>query len=126
VLALSATPGGFIVTDLTAKIHTMSGQTDYTIRQADYDLRKLRGKDLVVNPGRSRHYQVPSQPARTSTVLFTLRDQVINPILAGIRSPRRGRKPTHWTRMDRGYETLRIDMQTLLHNFGITTGTVAA
>jgi hypothetical protein len=97
VLALAPAPGGFTVTDLTTKVHTMTGQTGYTIRQAAYDLRKLRGKDLVVKPGRSRRYQVPTPATRTITALLALRDHVIAPILAGIRSPRRGRKPTHWT-----------------------------
>jgi hypothetical protein len=37
-----------------------------------------------------------------------------------------GRKPTHWTRIDRDYETLRINMQTLFHDLGITTSATAA
>ena len=36
------------------------------------------------------------------------------------------RKPTHWTRVDRDYETLRVNMQTLLHDLGITTTGAAA
>jgi hypothetical protein len=126
VLALAAAPGGFTVTDLAAKVHAMTGHTDYTIRQAAYDLRKLRGKDLIAKPGRSRRYHVSPPAARTITALLALRDQVISPILAGIRSPRMGRKPTHWTRIDRDYETLRINMQTLFHDLGITTTRAAA
>jgi hypothetical protein len=126
VLALAAAPGGFTVTDLTTKVHTMTGHTTYTTRQAAYDLRKLRGKQLIVKPGRSRRYHLPAPPARIITALLTLREQVIGPILAGIRSPRMGRKPTHWSRVDRDYETLRINMQTLFHDLGITTDTAAA
>jgi hypothetical protein len=126
VLALSAAPDGFTVADLTAKVQAMGGQTGYTIRQAAYDLRKLRGKDLIVKPGRSRRYQVPPQAARTIAGLLVLRDQVISPILAGVRSPRRGRKPAHWTAIDRDYETLRIGMQTLFLDLGITTSSAAA
>jgi hypothetical protein len=37
-----------------------------------------------------------------------------------------GRKPAHWTRIDRDYETLRITMHTLFHHLGITTSTAAA
>ena len=48
------------------------------------------------------------------------------PILAGVRSPRRARKPTHWTRIDRDYETLRIGMQGLFNDLGITASTAAA
>jgi hypothetical protein len=126
VLALAAAPGGFTVADLAAKVQAMSGQTGYTIRQAAYDLRKLRGKDLIVKPGRSRRYKVPPSAARTIASLLTLRDQVIGPILAGVRSPRLGRKPAHLTAIDRDYETLRIGMQTLFHDLGITTSSAAA
>ncbi len=128
VLALSAAPDGFTVADHAAKVQQMTGltQTGYTIRQAAYDLRKLRGKDLVIKPGRSRRYQVPPPAARTIAGLLALRDQVISPILAGVRSPRHGRKPAHWTAIDRDYETLRIGMQTLFHDLGITTSSAAA
>jgi hypothetical protein len=126
VLALSAAPGGFTVADLAAKVQTTGGQTSYTIRQAAYDLRKLRGKHLIVKPGRSRRYQVPPPAARTIAALLALRDQVIGPILAGIRSPRLGRKPAHWTAVDRDYETLRVGMQTLFHDLGITASSAAA
>jgi hypothetical protein len=126
VLALAAAPDGFTVTDLTTKVHTITGQTSYTTRQAAYDLRKLRGKELITKPGRTHRYQVPALAARTITALLALRDHVIAPILAGVRSPRMGRKPTHWTRVDRDYETLRVNMQTLFHDLGITTTGAAA
>jgi len=125
VLALSATPGGFTVADLAAKVQQVGGPTGYTIRQAAYDLRKLRGKNLLVKPGRSRRYQVPPLAARTIAALLALRDQVIGPILAGMRSPRLGRKPAHWTAVDRDYETLRIGMQALFADLGITTSAAA-
>ncbi len=126
VLALTAAPGGFTVADLVAKVHAITGNTDYTVRHAAYDLRTLRGKELIIKPGRSRRYQLPSPAARTIAALLALRDHVIAPILTGIRSPRMGRKPATWTRIDRDYETLRINMQTLLHDLGITTSTAAA
>jgi hypothetical protein len=126
VLALAAAPAGFTVTDLAAKVQAMGGQAGYTNRQAAYDLRKLRGKDLLVKPGRSRRYQVLPQAARTIAALLALRDQVIGPILAGVRSPRLGRKPAHWTAVDRDYEALRIGMQALFADLGITTGSAAA
>ncbi len=89
---------------------TMTGQTTYTTRQAAYDLRKLRGKTSSSNPA-GPGYHLPPRPARVITALLTLREQVISPILAGIRSPRMGRKPAIWTRVDRDYENLRINMQ---------------
>jgi hypothetical protein len=125
VLALSAAPAGFTVADLAAKVQAMTGQADYTIRQAAYDLRKLRGKRLVDKPGRTRRYHLPPPAARTIAALLALRDHVIAPILAGVRSPRMGHKPNVWTAVDRDYENLRLGMQTLFHDLGITTTTAA-
>jgi hypothetical protein len=125
-LALAAAPHGFTVAEFTAKAQHLNTHVDYTIRQGAYDLRKLRGKGLAVKPGRTRRYHIPAEAARTIAALLALRDQVIAPILAGVRSPRRGRKPAHWTRIDRDYETLRIGMQGLFDDLGITASTAAA
>jgi hypothetical protein len=125
-LALAAAPHGFTVAEHAAKARQLNKHADYTIRQGAYDLRKLRGKGLAVKPGRTRRYHIPPGAARTIAALLALRDQVIAPILAGVRSSRRGRKPAHWTRIDRDYETLRTGMQELFHDLGITPTAAAA
>jgi len=119
VLALSAASGGFTVAEFTAKVHAMTGHTGYTTRQAAYDLRKLRGKNLITKPGRTRRYHLEPQTAGTIAALLTLREHVLAPILAGVRSPRPGRKPATWTNVDRDYEKIRIDMHTLFQDLGI-------
>ena len=123
-LALAVAPGGFTVTDFTAKVRAMTGQDDaaYTIRQGAYDLRKLRAKHLVAKPGKSRRYEVPGDAARTMAGLTVLRDQVIAPILAGIRAHREDQTPGIRTSVDADYEQLRSDMLTLLDDLGITAG----
>jgi hypothetical protein len=125
-LALAPAPGGFTAAEFTAQVRHLIRHEGYTIRQASYDLRKLRGKGLADKPGRTRRYHVPPQAARTIAALLALRDHVIAPILAGVRSPRMGRKPKIWTAVDRDYETLRISMQTLFEHVGIQTLTAAA
>ena len=77
VLALAVAPDGFTVADLADKVRSLTGQTDqdYTVRQAAYDLRKLRGKHLVVKPEpdpplpRARpgrpHHRRPTHPPRS-------------------------------------------------------------
>jgi len=125
-LALAPAPGGFTAAEHAARVRQITGHDGYTTRQAAYDLRKLRGKQLVDKPGRTRRYHVPPAAARTISALLTLRDHVIAPILAGIRSPRMGRKPKIWTAADRDYETLRIGMQTLFRHLGIETQPAAA
>ncbi|HEX6877275.1 MAG TPA: hypothetical protein VF165_16590 [Nocardioidaceae bacterium] len=120
-LALAVAPDGFTVADLATKVRALTGssQQDYTVRQASYDLRKLRGKQLVVKPDRTRRYHVPGDAARAVAALLTLRDQAIAPILAGVRGPGPGRPPKTRTRIDRDYETLRADMTTLFHHLAI-------
>lgn len=61
----------------------------------------------------------------TIASLLALRNQVIAPILAGVRSPAAGTSP-HWTRIDRDYQTLRIGMQTLFEDLGITPAAATA
>jgi hypothetical protein len=121
VLALAPSPGGFSVAQFTAKVQQQTGQTDrdYTARQAAYDLKKLRGKHLIAKLGTSRRYQAPPQAVRTIAALLVLRDQVIKPILAGVRTPRRGRKPKTWSPIDQHYEAIRIEMKALLQDCGI-------
>jgi hypothetical protein len=125
---LAVVPEGFTVAEFTAQVRAMTGQTPnaYGTRQGAYDLRKLRGKQLVIKPGRTRRYHVPGDAARTITALLTVRDKVIAPLITGIRTPRRGRPPKHWTNVDRDYETLRRNVQTLLNRLGIATNATAA
>ena len=125
-LALAAAPGGFTAAEFTAEVRHLTRHDNYTTRQAAYDLRKLRGKQLIDKPGRTRRYQVPPDSARVIAALLALRDHVIAPILAGVRSPRMGRKPKTWTAIDRDYENLRIGMQTLFRHVGIETQAAAA
>lgn len=94
-------------------IHTLPGR-----RAA---LMHLAAQLPVVKPDHTRRYQVPAQAARTMSALGVLRDQVIAPILAGIRSPRPGRRPAAWTQIDRDYETVRIGMQTLFEDLRLDT-----
>lgn len=56
---------------------------------------------------------------RVLTGFIALRDQVIAPILAGLRSPRQGRKPSRWTAIDRDYEQIRVTMQKLFDDLAI-------
>jgi hypothetical protein len=68
VLALASSPTGFTVTELTTKARAMTGQAplDYTVRQAAYDLKKLRGKGLITKLGRARRYHVGHAPCAPS------------------------------------------------------------
>jgi hypothetical protein len=123
VTALAAAPKGFTVADLAAKVHALTGQTDadYSTRQAAYDLRKLRAKDLLVKPGRSRRYHVPPDAVRTITAVTAFRDRVLAALLGGLRSKRPVAPSSTWSDVEHDYENLRLDMQSLFQHLGIAT-----
>jgi hypothetical protein len=56
---------GFTAAEFASRVRQMTRSDGYTTRQAAYDLRKLRGKNLLIKPGRSRRYQVPPGAACT-------------------------------------------------------------
>jgi hypothetical protein len=128
VLALTASPEGFTVADVTARVHAMTGQTlaTYNTRQTAYDLRKLRGKQLVSKPARTRRYYLPGEAARTLPALLTLRDHVVAPLLAGVKVRRHDHVPARLTPVDQDYEHLRTDMVTLFSHLGIQRGPAPA
>ncbi len=121
-LALAIAPGGFTVAGFAAKVREMTGQNGYTIRNAAYDLRKLRGKHLADKPGRTRRYLISPGAARIISALLTLREHVIAPLLAGVADPRIRRTPRHWTDIDRHYQALRLEMMALFADLGIACG----
>ncbi len=63
----------------------------------------------------------PRPSPRTVTALLVVREHVIAPILAGVRSPLLGRKPARSTTTDRDDEALPIDTHTLVRGFAVTT-----
>jgi hypothetical protein len=123
VVALSPAPKGFTVAQLAAKVHTITGGTDadYSVRQAAYDLRKLRAKNLVVKCDNTRRYQVPPQALRSITALTVLRDQVVAPLLGAVRARRPTTQTNTWTKVERDYHALHVNMQTLFDDLGIAT-----
>ena len=120
-LALAPSPAGFSAAEFRAKVQWLTGQFDgdYTPRQAAYDLKKLRAKDLITKLGRSRRYQLSPPSMRAMTALLVLREHVIGPLLTGARTPPRAAKPATWTLVDQHYQQLRLDMQPLFQELGI-------
>jgi hypothetical protein len=59
MVALATSPTGFSASELAAQVRERSGQSEseYGPRQAAYDIKKLRGKELVQKRGNSRRYE---------------------------------------------------------------------
>ena len=121
VVALSSSPKGFTASDLARKVCALNGSpaTPYTARQAAYDLRKLRGKDLAGKIGNSRRYQPAPKGLRAMAAIAVLRDKVIKPLLAAGCHPSLHPETQDPARIDEHYDNLRSGMRRLFGALGI-------
>ena len=121
VIGLSVNPRGFTAADLAGSVKEILGDSvpDYHARQASYDLKKLRGKDLVRRIKHSRHYEASPEGLRAMAGFIVLREKVLTPLLAGIGNPKPGRKPIDRSRIDIHYENVQSEMQNIFEVIGI-------
>jgi DNA-binding transcriptional ArsR family regulator len=76
--------GDWTTRDLHARLlarHRLT-ETDYTIDQLRYDLRKLRAHGLVERIGKSRRYRLTSEGIRLGVLLVKARDRLLGPIIS--------------------------------------------
>lgn len=118
-LALTVIPRGFTASEVSEKVREFT-QAPYTSRQASYDLNKLRAKNLVVRPPRSRRYQTLPAGLQTITALLVLREKVIKPVLAGAGKIKRGPRPKFLNPLDNHYHLLQVEMRNLFQTLRIT------
>jgi hypothetical protein len=118
---LAPAPNGFTSGQVAAQVQVRLGPDApvYHPRQAAYDLKKLRAKGLLSKVRSARRYQVPPEGLRTIAALVILREQVLNPLLAGTAQPKMGRKPKTRRPIDTHYETIRRDLRVLFADLGL-------
>jgi hypothetical protein len=120
VMAFSAWSGGFSAAQLAAEVQLLSkDQSDYGLRRAAYDLKKLRAKKLVERIGQSRRYQSTPEGLKAIVALRVLRTKVLTPLLAAAqgRVPSRGAQNS--TPIDQHYQILRTTMQAVFNELGL-------
>src|SRR6202521_2028734 len=121
VVALSASPDGFTASALADQVRAFGdkGLSVYGPRQAAYDLKKLRGQQIVRRIGSTRRYDVVPSGLRAITALLMLREKAIKPLLAAaqdITPTRGGQNPRA---IDRHYQDLRLAMKGVFDELGI-------
>jgi hypothetical protein len=122
VVELSTQPEGFTLGDLAQAVRTRGGENarEYSVRQAAYDLAKLRGKNLVRRKERSRRYLSDPSGLSTLCAYVLLREKVIKPLLAGVHH-RLGRPPKVVAPLDQHYLALRQEMLRTFETLGLAT-----
>jgi len=125
LIALAAAPQGFRLADLTQQVCALAGlpTASYTVRQAAYDLKKFRAKDLVAKIGRSRRYTVPPLALKAMTAFLVLKDKVIRPVLATLQLPATNPRPDQPSNLDEHYLRLQADLRSLFQTIGIAADT---
>ncbi len=120
-LGLAVTPRGFTASEVAEKVRaiTAAAKAPYTSRQASYDLNKLRAKNLVARPPRSRRYHALPAGLQTMAALLVLREKVIKPVLAGAGKLRRGPRPKYQNPLDNHYHLLQVEMRNLFQTLRI-------
>jgi hypothetical protein len=121
VIALSTAPGGFTVSELAARIRALgkNRQSQYGTSRAAYDLKKLRGKQIVRRIGRTRRYEPIPTGLRALTALVVLRNKAIKPLLAAAEQLRPTRGAQNPRAIDRHYDAIRLGMRGVFDELGL-------
>ena len=121
VIALAPTPRGVTASQLAAEVIREGGQSErqYGPRRAAYDLKKLRGKQIVQRIGKTRRYETIPAGLKAITALLVLRDKAIQPLLAaavGLKPSRGAQNPSA---IDSHYETIQMAMKGVFQELGV-------
>ena len=121
VIALSASADGFTASALAAQARALGNQSAsaYGPCQAAYDLKKLRGKQIVQRITSTCRYEPVPSGLRAITALLVLRDKAIKPLLAAAQELTPTHGGQHPRAIDRHYQDLRLAMQGVFHELGI-------
>jgi len=120
LLALGVQPGGFSASQLAARVRAILRLPDpaYTPRQAAYDLKKLRGKQMLERHT-ARSYQIQPAYYRVLAALHILQEKVVRPLLANLGQCSKAPRPKPYNPIDEQYRKLRKDMQILFQHLGL-------
>jgi DNA-binding transcriptional ArsR family regulator len=120
VISLSPNSEGFTASEVADKVKEITGNAKYEARHASYDLKKLRGKELVNRRDYSRKYQPTSEGLRSMAAFIILRDKVLLPLLSAAGKRKNGAKPKVRSEIDFHYENIQIEMQNVFKCLNIT------
>jgi hypothetical protein len=120
LIALSPA-NGFTASDVAARVRLLSKQSplQYGPRHAAYDLKKLRGKQIVDRIRHTRRYETLPTGLRALTALLVLRNKAIKPLLAAAQPLRPARGAHNPHPIDAHYQTINLAMQGVFHELGL-------
>src|SRR5437660_3238724 len=93
-------------------------EAEYGPRRAAYDLKKLRGKEIVRRIGRTRRYEPMPAGLKAITALVVLRNKAIKPLLAAAQELRPTRGAQNSRALDTHYDAIRGACKESFTNWG--------
>jgi hypothetical protein len=100
LLALSMKPGGFTSKDLAVEMSNKFVPS-YSCRNASYDIKKFRGKALVIKVHRRIKYQLTEEGIKTIAAILCVMTKEVPPVLSVITSPWKEQKKEQLLQMDK-------------------------
>jgi hypothetical protein len=121
VIALSPSSDGFTASDLAHQVRALGKPRapEYSARRAAYDLKKLRGKNIVRRIGKTRRYEPLPKGLRAMAALVVLTNKVIQPLLAAAQDLQPSRGAQNPRALDAHYETIRTAMRGVFQELGL-------
>jgi hypothetical protein len=121
LIPLSASSHGFTASDLAAQVRALSAQSpaQYGPTRAAYDLKKLRGKQIVRRIAHTRRYEAVPTGLRAIAAIVVLRNKAIKPLLAAAQGLKPSRGPQNPNRLDTHYDAIRVSMKGVFDELGL-------
>jgi hypothetical protein len=108
------------VAGLAAKVREICDWSpeQYQARHASYDLKKLRGKNLIRQNGR-RYYETSADSLQKITALAILQDKVIKPVLAKASNAKSRKTPALASPIEAHYAAVQKEIAALCQALGL-------
>lgn len=126
LIELSIVPRGFTASELAEKVRHIFKSADkyYTPRQASYDLKKFRGKDLVARIVNTRRYEVMPSGLKKMAAFITLKNKVLMPLLARIENSKSKKTSKSISKkyalpIDVHYKNIQCEMESIFEHLKI-------
>jgi hypothetical protein len=122
VLALAIKPNGYTTKDITILMKERLDKKqakDYTPAKAAYDIRKLRGKVLVVKIEKSRKYKTTKKGIETIIAVLALTQITIPTILSSINKDTISDNPEEMQNIDKIYLNIRNEIKEINQQYGM-------
>ncbi|MEK9165835.1 MAG: hypothetical protein AAB525_03195 [Patescibacteria group bacterium] len=122
VLSLAIKPNGYTANDITTLMKERLDKKqakDYTPAKAAYDIRKLRGKELVVKTEKSNKYKTTKKGMETIIAILVLTQKTIPTIFSSINKDVISDNPEEMQNIDKIYMNIRKEIKEIHQQYGM-------